>query len=199
MYNSCCYPIVCCMHSTQGPTGPAGPVGPIGPAGPTGATGPTGPQGDPAPASLMAYGGGYNSATQLVNFTAADTYLQVQLNSALPASNVTKSGNILTVAETGDYEVSYNVLINASQAVDIGIAVRRNNVVIPATQGAQTLAIDNSTTISYDGRLSANTIVSLTAGDSLDLVIQVLRTLPANLDAIINGNANATLKVRKIG
>lgn len=42
------------------------------------------------------------------------------------------------------------------------------------------------------------TIVALNAGDVLDLAVQVLRGLPKNMDAAINGYANATLMIRKL-
>lgn len=60
------------------------------------------------------------------------------------------------------------------------------------------MAVDDTTGISYDGRLSCSLIVSLSAGDVLDLVISIVRTLPANLDAAINGYANATLSIKKL-
>ena len=63
----------------------------------------------------------------------------------------------------------------------------------------QKLAADSTTTISYDARLSACAIFALAAGGVLDLAVQIIRTLPANLDAAINGYANAALHVKKLG
>ena len=60
------------------------------------------------------------------------------------------------------------------------------------------MAADDTTGLSFDGRLSASTIVTLAAGDVLDLVVSVVRTLPPNPDAVINGYANATLSVKKL-
>lgn len=197
----------------QGPTGTQGPAGIQGPAGPTGATGapgvqgPVGPtgatgeQGEPGTSAsgLTAYGGLYNAGAQLVFFTAPDTDVQVRLNTAMPLQNVTASGNnTLTIQISGNYLVDYNILLNTSKALDASISVRRNGAVIASTRGSQTLAVDDTAGISYDGRLSATTIVALNSGDVLDLVISVLRTLPSNLDAIINGYANASLTVLKI-
>ena len=81
---------------------------------------------------------------------------------------------------------------------DIGIGVRRNGTIIPQTRGSQTLSFDSVAVLSFDGRLSGSTIVTLSAGDTLDLVIAVLNTLPPNLDAAINGNVNACLTVKKL-
>lgn len=222
MNNPCCCNLNCCLPCIPctgiiGPTGPTGAIGPTGatgntgstgitgptgPTGITGATGVTGPTGATGPSGVVnsVYGGLNNSSTQLVFFTAADTYVQVRLNTALPSNSVTpnSANNTLTILESGDYEINYNILLNTSQAVDAAVAVRANNTVLTTTRGSQTIAIDSSTNISYDGRLSASTIVTLQAGDILDLAIQIIRTLPTGLDAVINGNANATLTVKKL-
>ena len=190
-----------------GPTGATGATGAVGPTGPTGATGatgavgptgPTGPSGTSA-SGLSAYGGLYHSGTQLVFFTAADTEVQISLNTAMPLYNVTAGGNnTLTVQQAGDYEITYQILLNTSSAVTAAVAVRRNGTAIASTRGSQTMAIDDTTSLAYDGRLSCDAIVSLAAGDVLDLTISILRTLPSGLDAVINGNANASLTVKKL-
>lgn len=190
-----------------GPTGPQGATGGTGPTGPqgtTGGTGPTGPQGATGPAGstssgLAAYGGLYNTNTQLLFFTQADMYIPVSLNTAMPAKGVSyPAANTLVVETEGDYEINYNILLNTSKPVTVSIGVRQNGTMVQQTRGSQTLATDDTTGISYDGRLVCSTIVHLNTGDTLDLVISVLRTLPDNLDAIINGNANATLTVKKL-
>ena len=190
-----------------GPTGPQGATGGTGPTGPqgaTGGTGPTGPQGATGPAGstssgLAAYGGLYNTTTQLLFFTQADMYIPVSLNTAMPAKGVSyPAANTLVIETEGDYEINYNILLNTSKPVTVSIGVRQNGTMVQQTRGSQTLATDDTTGISYDGRLVCSTIVHLNAGDTLDLVISVLRTLPDNLDAIINGNANATLTVKKL-
>ena len=106
--------------------------------------------------------------------------------------------NTLTILENGDYEVSYNILLNTSRAATAAVGVRRNGTMIAQTRGSQTMAVDDTTTLSYDGRLSASSIVSLSAGDVLDLAISIVRMLPDNLDAVINGAANCTLTVVKL-
>ena len=195
------------LPGSTGPVGPQGVPGSAGPAGPqgaTGGTGPTGPQGATGPAGstssgLAAYGGLYNTNTQLLFFTQADMYIPVSLNTAMPAKGVSyPAANTLVVETEGDYEINYNILLNTSKPVTVSIGVRQNGTMVQQTRGSQTLATDDTTGISYDGRLVCSTIVHLNAGDTLDLVISVLRTLPDNLDAIINGNANATLTVKKL-
>ena len=146
-----------------------------------------------------AYGGLYNSSTQLVFFTEADQEQQVRLNTVMPLRDMTANGdNTLTILENGDYEVSYNILLNTSRAATAAVGVRRNGTMIAQTRGSQTMAVDDTTTLSYDGRLSASSIVSLSAGDVLDLAISIVRMLPDNLDAVINGAANCTLTVVKL-
>ena len=102
------------------------------------------------------------------------------------------------IPQAGDYEISYNLLMSTDAAADIGVAVRNNGTIIPQTRGAQTLAIDDTTTLAYDGRLSGSTIVTLPANSVLDLTVAVLNTLPTRFNAIINGNANTTLTVKKL-
>lgn len=187
-----------------GPAGPTGAAGPAGPTGPTGAPGAAGPTGATGPAGntasgLAAYGGRYNSSTQLLFFTQADEYIPISLNTAMPALNVSyPAANSITVSEAGDYEITYNLLLNANQSITAAAGVRRNGTMLQQTRGSQTLSADDSAGTTYDGRLAASTIVSLAANDVLDLAIAIVRTLPANLDAIVNGNANALLTVKKI-
>ena len=187
-----------------GPAGPTGAAGPAGPTGPTGAPGAAGPTGATGPAGntasgLAAYGGRYNSSTQLLFFTQADEYIPISLNTAMPALNVSyPAANSITVSEAGDYEITYNLLLNANQSITAAAGVRRNGTMLQQTRGSQTLSADDSAGTTYDGRLAASTIVSLVANDVLDLAIAIVRTLPANLDAIVNGNANALLTVKKI-
>lgn len=190
-------------NGRTGPTGPAGPQGaqgPTGPTGPTGSTGATGATGPGGTASgLEAYGGRYNSSTQLLFFTQADQTIPVTLNSTMPARNVTYStANSLTVTESGDYLIDYNILLNTNKSVTAAAAVRRNGAVIQQTRGSQTLSADDQTGVTFDARMTCSTIVALDADDILDLSIAIVRTLPANLDAVINGNANAALTVRRL-
>ncbi len=200
----------------QGPQGPQGPIGPTGPTGPQGIqgiqgaagvqgpqglTGPTGPTGSTGTTTsgITSYGGLYNAGTQLVSFPSADTEVQVRLNAAMPLRGTTSSGNnTLTIGVAGDYEISYNVLLNTSQPCTAAVGVRQNGTMLAVTRGSRTMAVDSTTTLSYDGRLSGTAIVPLAAGDVLDLAITIVRTLPANLDAVINGYANCTMSVIKL-
>lgn len=180
-----------------GPTGPTGLTGPTGPTGATGLTGATGPTG-PAGVINNAYGGVYNSSVQFLSFQAINNFVPLTLNTSLPSDDVISATNTLTIQESGNYLIGYNVLVSSNRALDVAIGVRRNGTILTPTRGSQTLAIDNTTTLSYDGRLSATTIVALNSGDTLDLAMAVLNNLPTGLDLIVNNNANATLFVQKI-
>lgn len=181
-----CIPNYCTIIGPTGPQGATGPMGPIGPTGPSG----TG--------STRVYGGRYQAGTQLIFFPAVNQYVQVTLNQTLPTNQVTYEPNTIVITEPGDYAIFYQILINTSAAVDVASAVRNNGTAIPQTRGSQTLALDPSTTLSHDGRLSANTIATLATGDRLDLAVQIINTLPTGLDAAINGFANATLMIEKL-
>lgn len=196
-----CRPCTCCIPGPPGPQGLPGEPGPQGTQGVAGPQGPQGVAGEPGSTTsgLAAYGGIYNNGTQLVFFTQVGQFVQIKLNSNLPAQNVSYPGNhSLIVTAAGDYEINYNILLNTNAAATVAIGVRNNGTIITQTRGSQSLSVDASTTLSFDARLSGSTIVALAAGDTLDLAIAVINTLPANLDAIINGNVNACLTVKRL-
>lgn len=117
----------------------------------------------------------------------------------MPAKEVVANGNnTLTVLLSGDYEINYNLLMNASRSIEARAAVRKNGATINQTRSVHSLYVNEATGISEDARFSASTIVTLQAGDVLDLAIQVITTLPSGLDAVLSGNANATLSVKKL-
>ena len=184
----------------QGPQGLQGPAGAVGATGATGPAGPTGPQGEPGPAAGgHAFGGLYNPNTQLLFFTQANSYLRVSMQGILPNKNVAANGDsTLTVLLDGVYEINYNLLLNTSKAADVSSAVRRNGTVLQQTRGVQTMSVDSSTSLSFDARLSGSTLVSLQAGNVIDLAMSIVNVLPANLDAILNGNVNTTLTIKKL-
>lgn len=182
---------------TTGIAGPTGATGPMGVTGPMGAMGPTGATGTTVFAG--AYGGLYNSVTQLIFFTAVDADVQVRLNSTMPGSAVFYPGNnTLVIQQAGDYEINFNMLLNASETINVGFGARVNGAYLPQTRGTQTLLRDADLTLTADGRLTGSSIAALAAGDVLDLAISVLNVLPPNLDAALSGRANATLTVKKL-
>lgn len=189
--SSCCHPSCCnniCYRYIAGPPGPPGPRGPQGEPGLSGTA-------SMASAGLAAYGGKYQAGTQPLLFTQPDTYIQIQLNTQLPSSNVTyPSANSITIQQSGDYEIHYNILFTANQTANIAIGVRQNGVIIPQTRETQAIGIEPEPNPSYNGKFSVNTIAALRQNDTVDLAVAVLRALPDNLDAVVN----ATLMLKKL-
>ncbi len=191
----------------QGPKGEPGPQGEMGPPGPRGEPGPQGPKGEMGPpgpqgcgkAGVAAYGGMYNSNTQQLLFKEIGQFIRIRFNRALPLRNVTApDSDCIVIEQDGDYEISYNLLLNTNRAADVAVAVQDRGQLIDETFGAQTLALDNGTGISYDARISCQTIVKLSAGAKLELVIAILNSLPEGLYSIIGGRANAAFTVKKL-
>ncbi len=145
----------------------------------TGATGPAN--------GLNAYGGIYSNTPQTLDLSIGGTTV-VPMPNAMPALNVTNAANALTVAQAGDYEIEFKLNASASLGAAVTVAVRRNGTNIPSTVLTRTLAIGTETI--YQG----NTIVTLTAGDVIDLAISALLALSVTL----GGGTNATLSVKKL-
>lgn len=185
----CCCPN-CCVKYIRGPQGVQGMQGIQGVQGEPGADGEN---------VLSAYGGLYNTAVQPLTFTAVNTYIPLALNMIMPIKNVTVTGNTLVINEAGDYEINYNVLVNASASVDMAVTVRSNGAVIPSTRGTQTLTYSAETGLTHDGLFSGSAIVTLAAGDVIDIAISVINTLPTGLNAVVNNYANSTLSVKRLG
>ena len=200
---NCCNPDPCCTPccGSQGLQGPQGPQGPQGIQGLPGEPGPQGPQGDPgtSAAGVEAFGGRYNSSTQLIFPTAVGTPVILALNTAYPLKNVTSAANQLTVTQTGTYEIYYNFLVNANSRVDLMTYVRVNGTELTPTRVAHTLSLEvSSTSLTIDARFTTSVIANLNAGDTLDVALTVLNTLPAGLTIVINGNGNSVLTIKRL-
>lgn len=85
---------------------------------------------------LAAYGGNYNSEYTAPLFTQADEYIPISLNTTMPALNVSyPAANSITVSEAGDYEITYNLLLNANQSITAAAEVRRNGAMLQQYAG----------------------------------------------------------------
>ena len=166
-----------------GPTGATGATGEQGIAGPTGATGATGPAN-----GLNAYGGKYNNTASTINLSIG-TPTQVPLAVAMPNLNTTYAAtNSITVAQAGTYEINYFSNASAAVATTLTQAVRANGVNIPSTVISRALTVGVSTI--YSG----STIVTLAAGDVIDMTYQALLALGVTLGS----GVNASLTVKKL-
>ena len=172
----------------EGPAGTAGGIGPTGPTGYTGYTGYTGFTGPDGPAGLEAFGGLYSNTAQVLAITLlGDT--QVALANTMPSDDVTYTpANSITISTPGTYEVSFMLRGSASLGAVTTVAVRLNGTDIPSLTNTQTLTLATATDFSGDA------LVTLAAGDVLDLAVGALLALSLTLGA----GTNASLVVMKI-
>ena len=159
------------------------PQGPTGPAGIGGATGPTGPAN-----GLNAYGGKYNNTPSTLNLIIGSA-TQIPLANAMPNLNTTYTpANSITVAQAGTYEINYFSNVSAAVGTTVTQAVRINGTNIPSTIISRALAVGVTST--YTG----STIVTLAAGDVLDMAVSALLAVGLTLGA----GVNATLSIKKL-
>lgn len=159
---------------------PQGPTGPTGITGPTGATGPAN--------GLNAYGGKYSNTPQTLNLTIGSS-TQIPLANALPNLNTTYTPtNSITVAQAGTYEINYFSNVSAALGTTVTQAVRINGSNIPST------VISRALSVGVGSIYSGSTIVTLAAGDVIDMAISALLAVGVTLG---NG-VNATLSVKKL-
>lgn len=153
------------------------------PQGPTGATGATGPAN-----GLNAYGGKYNNTTQTLNLSIG-TQTQIPLANNLPDKNVTYTpANSITVAQAGTYEINYFSNVSAAIGTTVTTAVRVNGTNVPSTVTSRALSVGVGSI--YNG----STIVTLAAGDVVDMAISALLAVGVTLGSGIN----ASLSVKKL-
>lgn len=182
-----------------GPEGIQGPAGIDGAAGLTGATGATGPAptievgeitiGDPGSAPIIvnsgtpeaavfdfqfppaaglgSYGGVYSNEEQIINLVP-ETEGRVEMTGALPGLNMTHAVDTLIIDIPGDYQLHF--VIEADMPVSAGLkaAVRINGVGIPQATISKVMMPGGEIIF------MVNTLVTLTAGDVVDLAVSPL-------------------------
>lgn len=182
----------------QGPTGPQGLIGATGPqgvqgligaTGPTGITGPTGATGPTGPsAGLNAYGGKYSNTAQTLNL-GIGTQTQIALPNSMPNLNTTYApANSITVTQAGTYEINYYSNVSAAIATTLTMAVRNNGTNIASTVISRVLSVG------VGSIYSGSTIVTLAAGDVIDMAVSALLAVGVTLGS----GVNATLSVKKL-
>lgn len=179
-----------------GPTGSTGAIGATGPTGaagvsitgPTGATGPTGVTGATGVADLNAYGGLYNTTPQTLNLTVGGT-TQLPLPITMPSKNVTYTpANSITATAGGVYEINYYTNVSAALGTTVTMSVRRNGTAIPQASISRVLSVGVGSL--YNGSF----IISLNAGDVIDMAISALLAVGITL----GGGVNTTLTIKQI-
>lgn len=169
-----------------GATGSQGIQGVAGPTGPTGSTGTTGPTG---PANgLNAYGGKYNTTPQTLNLVIGSA-TQVPLPTSMPNLNTTYTPvNSITVAQAGTYEINFFSNASAAVATTVTQSVRINGTDIPST------VISRALSVGVSSIYSGSVIVTLAAGDVIDMALAALLAVGITLGS----GVNATLTVKKL-
>lgn len=146
-------------------------------------TGPIGPN-----AGLAAYGGKYSNTSQVLNI-GLGTQTQVPLANTMPNLNTTYTpANSITVAQAGTYEINYYSNVSAALATTVTFAVRNNGTNIPST------IISRALSVGVESIYSGSVIVTLAAGDVIDMAISALLAVGITLGS----GVNATLSVKKI-
>ena len=153
------------------------------PRGATGATGATGPA-----SGLNAYGGKYNTNPQTLNLIIG-TPTQIPLPTSQPNLNTTYTPtNSITVAQAGVYEINYFSNVSAALATTVTQAVRINGTNVPST------VISRALSVGVNSIYSGSTIVTLAAGDVIDMAVSALIAVGLTLGT----GVNATLTVKKL-
>ncbi len=179
----------CCTIRTAGATGPMGPTGPTGPRGLPGVTGPTGPTGPTGSGGLTAFGGRYNNTAEALSLAAA-TPMQIPAAIALPAVQVTETGNnSITTEEAGIYEITYMVTGSSPISTTFTLSVRVNDTDLAGTQSVREAAANTVYTF------SGNTIAELASGDVIDLAVTAADEAPLELPA---DTVNVRFTVKKL-
>lgn len=153
------------------------------PRGAVGATGPTGPAN-----GLNAYGGKYSDTPQTINL-AIGSSTPIALPSAMPNLNTTYTPvNSITIGQAGTYEINYFSNVSVAVGTTLTQAVRINGVNIPAT------VISRILSVGVGSIYSGSVIVTLAAGDVIDMALSALLAVGVTLGA----GVNATLSVKKL-
>ncbi len=146
----------------RGVTGETGTTGATGVAGEVGATGVTGATG---PEAIIAYGGLYNDALQIIVIGAGDTEV-VEIPETMPIDDVTLGTNSITIDVAGNYLVGFMILLQSTTG-DFDLTV---GVQIDANFSEPSLITSTVITADFEV-ISFSSIVTLAAGNVLTLAV----------------------------
>lgn len=111
------------------------------------------------------------------------------LATTMPEAGVTYTpANSVTVTDAGTYEISYSATLTPVNASDVTLSVRQNNTDIPSTPITKNMSAGESSLF------SGNTVVTLGAGDVLDLAV----TSNTAGDVALGSGVNAMLTVKRL-
>ncbi|MBG0963397.1 hypothetical protein [Bacillus sp. SRB1LM] len=142
-----------------GITGSTGPTGPTGATGATGVTGATGPTGVTGTSITATYAFANNTSGTAISVLLGGTNVPLPNNQNIgPGITVSGGNTVFTVANAGNYYISYTINITASLLVSSRITI--NGAPLAGTINSPALA-----TTSF----SATIITTLAAGDAISL------------------------------
>ncbi|WP_331482825.1 BclA C-terminal domain-containing protein [Otoolea muris] len=137
---------------------------------------------------MNAYASLYSTTPQTLNLTLGGT-TQIPLDSTGPVQGATYvPANSITVATPGTYEINYSTTLTAALATTVTLAVRINGTNIPSATISRALAVGTSSVF------NGSTIVTLTAGNFIDMALSALLAVGITLGS----GVNATLSVKKL-
>ena len=96
--------------------------------------------------------------------------------------------NSITVTQAGTYEINYFSNVSAALATTVTQSVRVNGTNIPST------VISRALSVGVNSIYSGSTIVTLAAGDVVDMALSALLAVGVTLGT----GVNATLTVKKL-
>ncbi|WP_082154132.1 DNRLRE domain-containing protein [Gottschalkia purinilytica] len=154
------------LTGATGATGPQGARGITGPTGVTGSQGNIGPQGAIGPTGSTEPISGYGffaNTSQFVNASvlgANITFPNVDVSTA--NININGTGDIITLTETGVYQVDYNLYLGTGVSLLTTIQLRLNGTVIPGSQSFISVGLSAESNIVGQAIFQANTGAQLT-------------------------------------
>lgn len=130
----------------------------------------------------------YNTAPQTLNLTLGGT-TQLPMPSTMPSDAVTYTpANSITITVPGVYEINYETTMSAALGTTVTTAVRQNGTNIPSATVSRLLSVG------VNSLFSGNTIVTLAAGDVIDMAISALIAVGVTLGS----GTSALLTVKKL-
>ncbi|MGG5783273.1 BclA C-terminal domain-containing protein [Bacillus albus] len=147
------------LTGSTGITGSTGATGATGPTGSTGSTGSTGPTGITGTSITATYAFANNTSGTAISVLLGGTNVPLPNNQNIgPGITVSGGNTVFTVANAGNYYISYSINITASLLVSSRITI--NGAPLAGTINSPALA-----TTSF----SATIITTLAAGDAISL------------------------------
>ena len=123
-----------------------------------------------------------------MNLTIGGTTV-IPMPSTMPLSGVTYTpANSITVGSAGVYEINYSTTLSVALGTTVTLAVRQNGSAIPDATVSRLLSVG------VGSLFSGSIIISLAAGDVIDMALSALLAVGVTLGS----GVNATLTVKRL-